>query len=45
MSSKKLRASNALLRRYSKTLPWTWLVPEEVTTVICPPARFPFSAP
>src|SRR3989442_15897489 len=42
---KKFRAANLLLRRYSKAAPCHWLVPEVVTTVICPPERLPYSAP
>src|SRR5437016_9843013 len=44
-TSKKFRASSALLRRYSNTSPCHWFVPEEVTTLTCPPLRFPYSAP
>src|SRR2546427_7434721 len=43
-TSKKFRVSSALLRKYSKTDPRHWFVPEVVTMVTCAPARFPYSA-
>src|ERR1043166_9612289 len=34
----------AVLRLYSKRLPWNWLVPERVTTCTCAPEFRPYSA-
>src|ERR1035438_683448 len=39
--SKKLRASNRLLRRNSKSEPWTWFAPDWVTIKTCAPGRLP----
>src|SRR6266513_1538787 len=41
--AKKLRASSAELRKYSKSLPWNWLVPERVESATIPPVECPYS--
>src|SRR5215471_1098097 len=42
--SKKFRASNASLRKYSNTPPWKAFPPDLVTTLIWPAVPVPYSA-
>src|SRR5579862_4459478 len=42
--SKKFLASNAELRRNSKSVPCTALVPDFVVALTCPPPKMPYSA-